>query len=80
MPSEAPSWADQWGAGGIGAMEDDDGTRSHKHTGKNKNSDAKGSFTKVKAIATIGVQRIKIGTSICMGWIKNQFKRKRTSK
>ncbi|TKY72165.1 ankyrin repeat protein [Spatholobus suberectus] len=79
MASEAPSWADQWGAEGIGAMEDD-GTRSQKDTGKNKNSGAGGGFTKVKAAARIGVQKIKSGASICVAWIKNQFKRKRSSK
>ncbi|KAK7245865.1 hypothetical protein RIF29_40718 [Crotalaria pallida] len=82
MASEPLSWADQWGPGGFGAMEEeddaDDGTRSQKHNANNKNSGAKGGFTKVKSIATIGVQKIKIGTSICIEWIKNQFKRKRT--
>ncbi|KAF7840622.1 uncharacterized protein G2W53_002920 [Senna tora] len=44
MASEAPSWADQWGAGGIGAMEDEE-NRSQKDTEKkDKNSDAKGGF------------------------------------
>ncbi|OIV89291.1 hypothetical protein TanjilG_27314 [Lupinus angustifolius] len=44
MGSEAPSWAEQWGAGGIGAMEDDDT--------KNKNSGAKSGLTKAKASAS----------------------------
>ncbi|KAH1231498.1 hypothetical protein GmHk_09G024378 [Glycine max] len=66
MASEAPRWADQWGAGGIGAMEDDDATRSQKDMRKNKNS---GGFAKIKS-----------GASICVTWIKNQFKRNNTSK
>ncbi|RDX87897.1 hypothetical protein CR513_30580, partial [Mucuna pruriens] len=68
MASEAPSWADQWGAGGIGAMEDED-TKSQKDTGKNKNSGSKGGFSKVKASA-----------SNCVKWIKGLCKRKSTSK
>ncbi|KAL5182398.1 hypothetical protein HKD37_17G046539 [Glycine soja] len=68
MASEAPSWADQWGAGGIGAMEDDD-TISQKETGKKKNSGSKGGFGKVKAIA-----------SNCVKWLKSLCKRKSTSK
>ncbi|KAL9277953.1 hypothetical protein ACSQ67_024782 [Phaseolus vulgaris] len=67
MASEAPSWADQWGAGGIGAMEDDE-TRSQKETGKNKNSGSKGGFTKVKATA-----------SNCVKWFKGLCKRKSPS-
>ncbi|XP_020228300.1 uncharacterized protein LOC109809405 [Cajanus cajan] len=68
MESEAPSWADQWGAGGIGAMEDDD-TRSQKDTAKNKNSGSKGGLSKVKATA-----------SNCVKWIKSLCKKKSTSK
>ncbi|TKY54006.1 hypothetical protein E2542_SST18412 [Spatholobus suberectus] len=68
MASEAPSWADQWGAGGIGAMEDDD-TKSQKDTGKKKNAGSKGGLNKVKASA-----------SNCVKWIKSLCKRKSTSK
>ncbi|KAL5163631.1 hypothetical protein HKD37_07G020487 [Glycine soja] len=68
MASEAPSWADQWGAGGIGAMEDDD-TISQKETGKNKSSGSKGAFGKVKATA-----------SNCVKWLKSLCKRKSTTK
>ncbi|CAL0330706.1 unnamed protein product [Lupinus luteus] len=67
MGSEAPSWAEQWGVGGIGAMEDD-GTRSQKDNTKNKNSGAKIGLTKVKATA-----------SNCLKWIKNLCKRKSVS-
>ncbi|KAK7387754.1 hypothetical protein VNO78_22546 [Psophocarpus tetragonolobus] len=68
MASEAPSWADQWGAGGIGAMEDDEG-RSQKETAKNKKSGSKGAFGKVKASA-----------SNCVKWMKSLCKRKPISK
>ncbi|KAI5447207.1 hypothetical protein KIW84_014890 [Lathyrus oleraceus] len=55
MGSEARSWADQWGAGGIGAIEYDEiDTRSQKDTNNNnKNSGAKVGFTKAKAVAVI---------------------------
>lgn len=85
MASEAPSWADQWGAGGIGAIEDDDHdtvTRSQKDTGgKNKisGSKSKAGFSKAKAVAMIGLEKIKSGASICVKWIKTQFKKRRTS-
>jgi len=68
MASEAPSWADQWGAGGIGAMEADD-TISQKETGKNKSSGSKGAFGKVKATA-----------SNCVKWLKSLCKRNSTTK
>ncbi|RYR76184.1 hypothetical protein Ahy_A01g000793 [Arachis hypogaea] len=68
MASEAPSWADQWGAGGIGAMEDD-ATTFQKDTGKNKKSGSKGGFGRVKATA-----------SNCVKWMKSLCKRKKASK
>ncbi|XLS88978.1 hypothetical protein HN51_064986 [Arachis hypogaea] len=81
------SWADVWGAGGIGAMENDDaiGSRSQNDmdTGANntkKSTKGGGGFTKVKAVAMIGVLKIKSGTLICVNWIKIQLKRKTTSK
>ncbi|KOM57729.1 hypothetical protein LR48_Vigan11g076200 [Vigna angularis] len=67
MASKAPSWTDQGGAGGIGAMEDDV-TRSQKEIDKNKNSGSKGGFSKVKATA-----------SNCIKWFKSLCKRKSTS-
>lgn len=81
MGSEARSWADQWGAGGIGAIEYDEiDTRSQKDTNNNnKNSGAKVGFTKAKAVAVIGLEKIKSGASICVKWITNHFKKKRTS-
>jgi hypothetical protein len=80
MASEARSWADQWGAGGIGARDYHEiDTRSQKDTSNNKNTSAKAGFTKAKAIATIGLEKIKSGASICVKWITNHFKKKRTS-
>jgi hypothetical protein len=81
MASEARSWADQWGAGGIGARDYEEiDTRSQKDTTTNKkNTSAKAGFTKAKAIATIGLEKIKSGASICVKWITNHFKKKRTS-
>ncbi|KAF7811173.1 uncharacterized protein G2W53_032149 [Senna tora] len=75
MASEAaPSWADQWGAGGIGAMEDE-GMRSQKGTTKNKGE--KGNFgAKAKVGVMVGVQKMKSTTSWCVKWIKQQCKRK----
>jgi len=80
MANESRSWADQWGAGGIGAMKYEEiDTRSQKDTGNNKNSSAKAGFTKAKAVATIGLEKIKSGALICVKWITNHFKKKRTS-
>ncbi|KAE9602049.1 hypothetical protein Lal_00040738 [Lupinus albus] len=64
MGSEAPSWAEQWGAGGIGAMEDDD-TRSQKHITNNNNNS--------------GLTIAKSTASNCLKWIKNLCKRKSAS-
>nr|KYP62774.1 hypothetical protein KK1_017324 [Cajanus cajan] len=74
MGTEAASWADQWSEGGV----EHHGTRSQKYTNTNKKKNS--SLEKVKAAARIGVQKIKIGASICVTWIKNQLKKKRTSK
>ncbi|KAI3419251.1 uncharacterized protein J3R85_013241 [Psidium guajava] len=78
MASEAPSWADQWGAGGFGAMEDDG---AKKEEGSNqKKAESKAVFTKAKAAATAGAQKIKNGTSSGIKWIKNQCQKKGSSK
>ncbi|XP_057417798.1 uncharacterized protein LOC130711998 [Lotus japonicus] len=68
MATEAPSWADQWGAGGIGALEDDN-SGSQKDIGKTKNSGAKNGFSKAKATA-----------SNCVKWLKSLCTKKSTSK
>ncbi|KAF8030128.1 hypothetical protein BT93_E2532 [Corymbia citriodora subsp. variegata] len=78
MASEAPSWADQWGAGGFGAI-DDDGAK--KDEGSNqKKAESKTAFTKAKAAAAAGAQKIKSGTSGGIKWIKNQCQKKGSSK
>ncbi|KAL9681809.1 hypothetical protein QQ045_013597 [Rhodiola kirilowii] len=74
MGSEAPSWADQWGSGGIGAMEDDDGNKAHKEDEKKKTgSGGKGGFFKAKAAA------VKTGTTMGFKWVKNQCSQKKPS-
>ncbi|KAI9126738.1 hypothetical protein K1719_002334 [Acacia pycnantha] len=49
MGSKAPSWVDQWGVGGFGAMEDD-AMRSQNDTTKNK-KDKSGFASKAKTTA-----------------------------
>lgn len=68
MATEAPSWADQWGAGGFGAMEDENNNnRSQNDTSKkSKNPSA---LCKAKATA-----------SNCVKWLKSLCKRKTTTK
>ncbi|PQQ18392.1 hypothetical protein Pyn_23486 [Prunus yedoensis var. nudiflora] len=36
MATEAPGWADQWGAGGIGALEDGDNTKATENSSKTR--------------------------------------------
>lgn len=80
MASEGPSWADQWGTGGIGAMEENDSTKAKKESGVNKKGEGKAGLTKAKAAALAGAQKIKTGTSSGFKWIKNQCQKKNTSK
>ncbi|GMN36338.1 hypothetical protein TIFTF001_005943 [Ficus carica] len=81
MASDAPSWADQWGSGGIGAMEEADDTKAKKESGVNmKSGDGKAGLTKAKAAALAGAQKIKSGTSNGIKWIKNQCQKKGSSK
>ncbi|CAI9783917.1 unnamed protein product [Fraxinus pennsylvanica] len=63
MATEGPSWADQWGAGGIGAMEDEN-TKSNREVGNNKNAGSTAGLGKAKAAAILGAQKVKNGTSI----------------
>ncbi|KAH7545736.1 hypothetical protein FEM48_Zijuj01G0125300 [Ziziphus jujuba var. spinosa] len=59
MATDGPSWADQWGAGGIGAMEEDDNTNDTK---KDSNNNKKaGGLNKAKAAAMASAQKIKTG-------------------
>ncbi|XP_062088389.1 uncharacterized protein LOC133794961 [Humulus lupulus] len=79
MASDGPSWADQWGTGGIGAMEDEDSANAKKESGVNKKGEGKAGLTKAKAAALAGAQKIKSGTSNGFKWIKNQCQKKSTS-
>lgn len=67
MATEAPSWADQWGAGGFGAMEEDDNVKA-----KNEN-------TKKKANAK-GLNKAKVALYNGIKWLKLRCKRKSSSK
>lgn len=73
--NEAPSWADQWGAGGIGDRGDLDKEakakeNDKKSTGGNAKSLASASFNKAKAAAITGAQKVKCGTSTGFKWVK----------
>ncbi|KAG9443528.1 hypothetical protein H6P81_014868 [Aristolochia fimbriata] len=77
----APSWADQWGAGGTA-----DGGTETKKAGKDGNKKmaevkaaASAGLSKAKAAATVGAQKVKTGTSVGMKWVKAQYQ-KRSSK
>ncbi|KAG6754578.1 hypothetical protein POTOM_040370 [Populus tomentosa] len=76
MASEAPSWADQWGAGGIGSMEDDNYTGTKQHTSNKKKEDAKGGLNKAKAAAVSGAQKLKSGASNSFKWVKSKCQKK----
>ena len=81
MASEGPSWADQWGAGGIGAMEEEDeNAKAKKESGANKKGDSKGGLIKVKTAALAGAQKLKSGTTNGFKWIKNQCQKKGSPK
>lgn len=68
MATEAPSWADQWGAGGFGAMVEEEDTKAKKEN--EKKADRKGGFGKT-------VMKIKTGASNGFKWVKNQCQRKK---
>ncbi|XVF87742.1 hypothetical protein PTKIN_Ptkin18bG0145000 [Pterospermum kingtungense] len=78
MEREAPSWADQWGAGGIGAMEDEDVTA--KKENDKKKSKGKGGFNKAKTAAMKGAKKLKLGVSKGIAWVKNKCQKKASSK
>ncbi|KAG6466896.1 hypothetical protein ZIOFF_075298 [Zingiber officinale] len=73
MENEAPSWADQWGTGGLDA---DDS--KYKESGKdNKKMEkvkafASSSFGKAKAAATVGASKAKSSTNTGIKWIKTR--------
>ncbi|OWM86333.1 hypothetical protein CDL15_Pgr010675 [Punica granatum] len=70
MATETPSWADQWGEGGIGAMQEDEGEKAKKE----------GDKAKKESKAGAALKKIKAGTSSGFKWIKNQCQRKSSSK
>ncbi|KAK8601066.1 hypothetical protein V6N12_050911 [Hibiscus sabdariffa] len=69
MASEAPSWADQWGTGGIGAMEDEDSATKKEETEKPK---GKGGFK--------AAEKFKLGVSKGLTWVKSKCQKKTSSK
>ena len=77
MATDGPSWADQWGAGGIGAMDEGDASAATKDAGNNKKP-ASG-FSRAKSIAAAGAQKLKSGTSISFKWVKNKCQKKNSS-
>ncbi|PKA48655.1 hypothetical protein AXF42_Ash018472 [Apostasia shenzhenica] len=85
MGSNAPSWADQWGSGGV--MGDDDNYDKHdsKESGSkgkkmaNVKAAASSGLDKAKTAATVGAHKVKSGTSMGISWIKNKYQ-KRSSK
>lgn len=83
MATDGPSWADQWGAGGIGAMTEDDDKTKDKSSSSKKKTHAKAAAAglgKAKAAAVVGAQKIKTGTSLGFKWVKNQCQKKSSSK
>ncbi|KAA8515514.1 hypothetical protein F0562_018875 [Nyssa sinensis] len=80
MAGEGPSWADQWGAGGIGAIEEEDNVKANKEAGSNKKMTATSAgLTKAKAAAMAGAQKVKSGTSMGIKWVKNKCQKKKSS-
>ncbi|KAK3021714.1 hypothetical protein RJ639_046060 [Escallonia herrerae] len=68
MGSEAPSWADQWGAGGIGAREEiNDIDETNKDKGNSKKKEG----------SSAGLGNIRKGLSNGVMWIKNKCQRKK---
>lgn len=80
MGTEAPSWADQWGAGGIGAVEEVDSHDKNKDVGNKKKgtSSSSAGLSKAKAVAVGGAQKVKNGTTMGIKWIKNKVQKKNT--
>ncbi|KAE8696743.1 hypothetical protein F3Y22_tig00110647pilonHSYRG00122 [Hibiscus syriacus] len=75
MASEAPSWADQWGAGGIGAMENEDDTA--KKENETKKPKGKGGF---KTAALKGANNFKLGVSKGITWVKSKCQERSSPK
>ncbi|XP_042520382.1 uncharacterized protein LOC122093900 [Macadamia integrifolia] len=90
MANEAPSWADQWGAGGFGAAEDDVKPNTQKGSGKSSSSSnkkmanvkaaASTGLGKAKAAAVVGAEKVKSGTSVGINWVKAKYQKSSSSK
>ncbi|KAL0911357.1 hypothetical protein M5K25_019491 [Dendrobium thyrsiflorum] len=91
MGSDAPSWADQWGSGGL---EDEYGNSSSTNNKGKKTPNLKATASAglgkaksaavigahhAKTAAKVGAQKVKTGTSMGISWMKNQY-HKRCSK
>ncbi|WMV16279.1 hypothetical protein MTR67_009664 [Solanum verrucosum] len=82
MASDGPSWADQWGAGGIGAMDEDDSYyKSSKDSENNKKATTSSSsgIGKVKAVAVAGAHKVKNGPSMLIKWVRSKSQKKNSS-
>ncbi|KAK9936024.1 hypothetical protein M0R45_012889 [Rubus argutus] len=80
MATEAPGWADQWGAGGIGALEDEDNKNKSLEDNNKKKTETKSGLNKAKVAAMAGAEKIKSGTTNGIKWIKNQCQKKKATK
>ncbi|KAI0527363.1 hypothetical protein KFK09_002963 [Dendrobium nobile] len=80
MRSEAPTWADQWGSGGMDDYYDkQEGNDSKSNKGKkmaNVKAAASSGLDKAKSAASVGAQKVKSGTSMSISWIKNKCQKK----
>ncbi|KAJ0966172.1 hypothetical protein J5N97_027310 [Dioscorea zingiberensis] len=80
MGSEAPSWAEQWGAGGIGDGNEQNHENKVSNEKNNKMANVKAAASvglgKAKVAATAGAQKVKSGTSLGIKWVKNQYQKK----
>lgn len=79
MTTEAPSWADQWGTGGFGAMDEEESHKSKKENDSNKKGSSLAGLGKAKAVALAGAQKMKIGTSMGIKWVKSKCQKKNPS-
>ncbi|OIT00107.1 hypothetical protein A4A49_32023 [Nicotiana attenuata] len=79
MATEAPSWADQWGSGGFGAMDEEESHKSNKENDSNKKGSSSAGLGKAKAVAVAGAQKVKNGTSMGIKWVKSKCQKKNSS-
>ncbi|KAL8461445.1 hypothetical protein ACS0TY_032786 [Phlomoides rotata] len=75
MAADGPSWADQWGEGGIGVIGGDAGAKSNKDDQDKKKEANSGGLGKAKAVA----HKVKNNTSMGIKWIKNKCQKKTSS-